>query len=124
MGKIERWWSSLWRECLETAIFVDLQEARTRIGLFIDYYNFQRVHQSLDGLVPADRFFGRWEEVKEAVDAESRRRQGASILRDQMPLTEELLPQDRVELLRLMVCAGELELRFLGHRVRLGRVEP
>ena len=64
MGKIERWWSSLWKECLESAIFVDLQEARTRIGLFIDYYNFQRVHQSLDGLVPADRFFGAAEEVK------------------------------------------------------------
>jgi hypothetical protein len=30
----------------------------TRIGWFLDYYNFQRVHSRLGGLVPADRFFG------------------------------------------------------------------
>ena len=28
-----------------------------RIGLFIDYYNLQRPHQGIEGLVPADRFF-------------------------------------------------------------------
>lgn len=58
LGKVERFWGTLWREFLETAVFVDLAEARTRIGLFIDYHNFQRVHQGIDGLVPADRFFG------------------------------------------------------------------
>jgi transposase InsO family protein len=58
MGKIERFWGSLWRECLEAAIFLDMEDARRRIGHFIDYYNFQRPHQSLDGLTPADRFFG------------------------------------------------------------------
>jgi transposase InsO family protein len=58
LGKIERFWGTLWRECLEAAVFVDLDDARRRIGLFLDYYNFQRSHSSLDGLVPADRFFG------------------------------------------------------------------
>ena len=58
LGKIERFWGSLWRECLESAVFLDLADARSRIGQFIDYYNFQRPHQSLDGLTPADRFFG------------------------------------------------------------------
>jgi transposase InsO family protein len=57
LGKIERFWGTLWREFLETAIFADLAEARTRIGHFIDYYNFQRRHRGADGLVPADRFF-------------------------------------------------------------------
>ena len=47
----------MWRECIETAIFVDSTDARTRIGHFIDYYNFQRTHQGIKGLVPADRFF-------------------------------------------------------------------
>ena len=28
-----------------------------RIGHFIDWYNFQRVHSGIDGLVPADRYF-------------------------------------------------------------------
>jgi transposase InsO family protein len=63
LGKIERFWGTLWRELLETAVFVDLAEARTRIGLFIDYHNFQRVHRGIDGLVPADRFFGAASEV-------------------------------------------------------------
>jgi transposase InsO family protein len=63
LGKIERFWGSLWREFLETAVFVDLAEARTRIGLFIDYHNFQRVHRGIEGLVPADRFFGAATEV-------------------------------------------------------------
>lgn len=58
LGKIERFWGTLWRECLEGAIFQDLADARRRIGLFLDYYNFQRVHSGIDGLVPADRFFG------------------------------------------------------------------
>lgn len=63
LGKIERFWGTLWRECIEAAIFLDLADARQRIGLFIDYYNFQRAHQGIDGLVPADRFFGAAPEV-------------------------------------------------------------
>jgi transposase InsO family protein len=58
LGKIERFWGTLWRDCVEAAVFLDLEDARRRIGLFIDHYNFQRPHQGLEGLVPADRFFG------------------------------------------------------------------
>lgn len=58
LGKIERFWGTLWRECIASAIFIDLGEAQQRIGLFIDHYNFQRPHQGIDGLVPADRYFG------------------------------------------------------------------
>jgi len=57
LGKIERFWGTMWRECLERAVFMDLEEARQRIGHYIDYYNFQRPHQGLEGLAPADRFF-------------------------------------------------------------------
>jgi len=57
LGKIERFWGTLWREFLESAVFANLEEARRRIGHFIDYYNFQRPHRGADGLVPADRFF-------------------------------------------------------------------
>jgi hypothetical protein len=64
LGKVERFWGTLWRECLERAIFIDLGDARKRIGLFIDHYNFQRPHQGLDGAVPADVFFGAAEAVK------------------------------------------------------------
>ena len=63
LGKVERFWGTLWRECLQAAVFADLTEARQRIGLFIDHYNFQRPHQGVDGLVPADRYFGAAPEV-------------------------------------------------------------
>jgi transposase InsO family protein len=63
LGKIERFWGTLWRECIETAVFLDLADAQRRIGHFIDYYNFQRTHQGIEGLVPADRYFGTGSEV-------------------------------------------------------------
>ncbi len=64
LGKAERFWGTLWRECVQQAVFVDLEDARKRIGLFIDHYNFQRTHSGIDGLVPADRFFAAAPEVK------------------------------------------------------------
>jgi len=63
LGKIERFWGTLWKECIEAAVFLDLGDAQRRIGLFIDHYNFQRPHQGIDGLVPADRYFGAAAEV-------------------------------------------------------------
>src|SRR5205085_10414307 len=54
---------------MEAAVFRDLDEARTRIGLWIDHYNFRRPHQGLDGLVPADRFFGAASEVRKTLEA-------------------------------------------------------
>lgn len=58
LGKIERFWSTLWDDCVGAAVFLDLEDARRRIGHFIDHYNFRRPHQGIGGLVPADRFFG------------------------------------------------------------------
>ena len=73
LGKIERFWGSLWRECLEAAVFADLDDARKRIGHYIDHYNFQRPHQGIAGLTPADRYFEAAPEVlrtlKERIEA-------------------------------------------------------
>ena len=69
LGKIERFWGTLWRECVETAVFTDLGDAQRRLGLFIDHYNFQRPHQGIEGLAPADRYFGVASEVKKILQA-------------------------------------------------------
>lgn len=69
LGKIERFWGTLWKECLHDAVMLDVEDARKRIGHFIDDYNFRRPHQSLEGLVPADRFFGAVDPVKKAMQA-------------------------------------------------------
>ena len=67
LGKIERFWGTLWRELLETAIFQGLDDARRRVGHFIDHYNFQRTHSGIDGLVPADRYFAAAEAVRQSI---------------------------------------------------------
>jgi len=69
LGKTERFWATLWRECVEKADFTSLDEARKRVGHFIDYYNFQRPHQGIEGLVPADRFFAAAPEVAATLKA-------------------------------------------------------
>jgi transposase InsO family protein len=69
LGKTERFWGTLWRECVEAAIFASLDDARRRVGHFIDHYNFQRPHQGIEGLVPADRFFAAAPQVKETLVA-------------------------------------------------------
>lgn len=57
LGKIERFWGTLWKECVQSAVFADLGDARIRIGHFMDHYNFARTHSGITGMVPADRFF-------------------------------------------------------------------
>jgi transposase InsO family protein len=69
LGKIERFWGTLWRECVESAVFIDLGDAQRRIGWFIDHYNFARTHSGIEGLVPADRFFGAASAVKRTLAA-------------------------------------------------------
>jgi transposase InsO family protein len=69
LGKIERMWGSLWRECLERATFLDVEDARRRVSLYFDHYNFLRPHQSLGGLCPADHFFGAAPEVLKTLKA-------------------------------------------------------
>jgi len=123
-GKIEAAIRTIHRELWEVVHFGSVEEAERGLAAFVREYNHSRAHMGLDGLVPADRFFGRAKEVKDAIEAQSRRREGALVLRDQLLVTEEIPAGNRVEVLRLMVIGGDLELRFLGHRVKLGRVEP
>jgi hypothetical protein len=69
LGKTERFWGTLWRECVQSAVFLSLEDARRRVGHFVDHYNFQRPHQGIDGLVPADRYFAAAPQVRETLQA-------------------------------------------------------
>jgi transposase InsO family protein len=84
LGKIERFWGTLWRECVETAVFRGLDDARRRIGLFIDHYNFQRPHSGIGGLVPADRYFAAAPQVLSTLK-ERVAKNAAELARDGMP---------------------------------------
>jgi transposase InsO family protein len=67
LGKIERFWKTLWDEFLSRTVFDNFADCEKRLGLFVQAYNFQRPHQGLDGLTPADRFFHAAPQVREAV---------------------------------------------------------
>ena len=69
VGKTERFWKTLWQECLVSRRPRDVEEARTRIGHFVDYYNFRRTHQGIDGLIPADIYFDAESEVRASMEA-------------------------------------------------------
>jgi transposase InsO family protein len=70
LGKIERFWKTLWEEFLSRTVFADFADCERRVGLFVQHYNFQRPHQALQGLVPADRFFRAAPQVRAAIEAQ------------------------------------------------------
>ena len=57
LGKIERFWESIWGDFLCRAQFDSFESARERLRFWIQYYNHRRPHQGIGGLCPADRFF-------------------------------------------------------------------
>jgi transposase InsO family protein/transposase-like protein len=58
VGKCERLWKTIGEELWERARPQDLAEARERLAHWFAHYNHFRPHQGIDGMVPADRFFG------------------------------------------------------------------
>ena len=67
LGKIERFWKTIWTEFLKEAHFASFADARQRLDHWIAYYNHQRPHQGIDGACPADRFYGVSGDVEEAI---------------------------------------------------------
>ena len=67
LGKIERFWKTLWDEFLEEAVFASFADARQRLDHWVGYYNHQRPHQGIAGACPADRFYGVAKDVEEAL---------------------------------------------------------
>jgi transposase InsO family protein len=68
LGKIERFWKTLWEELLSRTVFADFEDCQRRINLYMQAYNFRRPHQGIGGLVPADRFFRAAPQVRAAVE--------------------------------------------------------
>jgi putative transposase len=123
-GKVESIIGTVRRELWDVEQFDDREHALQRTGEFFDDYNERRAHMGIDGLTPADRYFGRGDRVLAAVNASSRKRNGASPVLGHA--FEELIPaslQTPTEVLRLVLLNGKMELRFCGARVELGSIE-
>ena len=67
LGKIERFWRTIWEEFLSDAVFASFADASQRLSHWIAYYNHQRPHQGIAGACPADRFYGITGDVEEAL---------------------------------------------------------
>lgn len=122
LGKIESVNRSIQKELIYVREFGSVTEAREAIGGWIEYYNFQRAHMGIDGLVPADRYFGLHRRVLDEVQARSRKRTAATQL--DSPLggpVEEV--GEALEVLRLMLVDGQIQLRFCGVQAVLGKEE-
>lgn len=61
-GKIERYHRSM-KNIVNLQNYYLPIELETEIASFVNYYNHQRYHESLDNLTPADVYFGRAKEV-------------------------------------------------------------
>lgn len=126
-GKVESLIGTVRRELWDTEHFADLAEAERRLAIFIDDYNERRAHMGIDGLTPSDRFFGRGDRVLATIDAISRKRQGhfAHSATADEPSDELFGPHAGapLEVLRLVLHNGKLELRFCGARCVLGPLE-
>ena len=61
-GKIERWHRSMKNQILLNHYYLpgELQE---QLQHFVNYYNHERYHESLDNLTPADIFYGRGQTI-------------------------------------------------------------
>jgi len=68
LGKIERFWKTIYEEFLVRAQFVSFEEARERIRNWVQYYNHKRPHQGIGGLCPADRYFEIQAELRKTME--------------------------------------------------------
>lgn len=76
LGKVESLWRNLYQELLSKEPIASFEEMVEKVEKWIEWYNFKRPHQGIDGLVPADRFFSVEGGVREMME------KGASMVKD------------------------------------------
>ena len=67
-GKVERWHETVRAALRERGPLDFSSEAQLWVRRFTDVYNYERPHQAIGGLTPADRFFGVAEELGAEMD--------------------------------------------------------
>lgn len=108
-GKLEVFNANLSKELFDVHRFYDLAEMRRRLASHLHWYNHRRTHHALGGLlVPADRFYGRVDEVMARIEAGA----GASAHTDLLDLRDRVL-----ELFRVTSRDGKPEVWLMGHRL-------
>jgi len=107
-GKVEVFNANLHKELFDAHRFFDLGEMRRRLAAHLHWYNHARTHHALGGLlVPADRYYGRVEEVLARIEAGAGRD-----VNDLLDLRERCL-----DLFRVTSKGGVAEVWLLGQRL-------
>ena len=107
-GKVEALNATVQRELVRKIEFVDLADAARQIGQWVRYYNFERTHHALGGiLVPADRFFGCVEEMMARINAG----QGGS------PLDLIAAAERALELFKIVARGDKSEIYLMGKKI-------
>jgi transposase InsO family protein len=110
-GKLEVLNANVQKELFNQEKFFDLGEAQHRLTAWINFYNFRRTHHALGGLlVPADRYFGRADEVLAQIESG----QSPDGLGEPLPVGDRHL-----DLFRITSHRGQVELHLMGHRIPL-----
>ena len=119
VGKVESVNRAIQKELLYLHELRSAEEARAKIASWVDHFNFRRAHLGIDGLVPADRYFGLHSRAMAEVQARSRGRLGYEHGPKKLggPLDDLHGP---LEILRFVLVEGQLEIRFCGLRFVLG----
>jgi putative transposase len=105
-SKLEALNANVRKELLSRVEFADLSDAAVRSAAWVRGYNLERVHEGLGGLlVPADRYFGRAEEVLAAIERGEPVGASASIA------------GRALDLFRVKSVGGKPELWLLGERI-------
>jgi len=68
LGKIERFWKTIYLEFLSRAQFASFEDAVERVRQWVKYYNHKRPHQGIGGLCPADRYFEIQGELRKTIE--------------------------------------------------------
>ena len=83
-GKIESFWRNLFQECLSQLPLASFEEAKDKVGAYIEYYNFKRPHQGIGQVTPSDRYYQVAGQVKQiGWDSGARCRIDAFTLKDE-----------------------------------------
>lgn len=110
-GKLESLNANIAKELFNQETFFDLGEAQRRLRAWIGFYNFRRTHTALGGiLVPADRYFGRADEVLAQIEAG----RAPAGLGEPIPVGERLL-----DLFKISSRGGQVEIHLMGRRIAL-----
>lgn len=124
VGKCERLWETIGKEFWERARPTDLADARTRLSHFIAHYNFFRPHQGIEGLVPADRFFGARDVLRRTIEAQLSHRELEAAIEEAPRKSVYLFGQIGDEQVSVVGEKGELHVQTSsGVRQRMGLEE-